>query len=259
MKKLMAIIMISLLTVGMLSACGQKNGKSADDKKVLVMATSADYPPFEYVDTAKSDKIVGFDIDLANALAKKLGYKIKVEDKDFSGLITALKTKQADLVLSGMTPTEKRKKNVDFSDVYYEANDMLITKKDSNIKSVEDLKGGKVGAQLGSIQEDAAKDLQKKVNVQVETRNRIPELVQDVVNGRFQGAIIEDTVAKGYLKKDKQLTGMTLGSKDDEKGSAIAFPKGSPIKDKFNKALKEMKDNGELDKLVVKWFGGEQK
>ena len=110
-----------------------------------------------------------------------------MEDKDFSGLITALKTKQADLVLAGMTPTPKRKKNVDFSDAYYKANDMIVTKKDSNIKSVEDLKGGKVGVQLGSIQEDAAKEINKKVNIGIETSNRIPELVQDVENGRFQG------------------------------------------------------------------------
>ncbi|RDI41220.1 transporter substrate-binding domain-containing protein [Falsibacillus pallidus] len=257
MKKIASAIIASLLVISALAACDKD--ESAADKKTLVMATSADYPPFEYVDTANSDEIVGFDVDLAKALGKKLGYKIKVEDKDFSGLITALKTKQADLVLAGMTPTPKRKKNVDFSDVYYKANDMIVTKKDSNIKSVEDLKGGKIGVQLGSIQEDAAKELQKNTAFDIETRNRIPELVQDVQNGRFQAAIIEDTVAQGFLKKHQELQGFNIKTSDDEAGSAIAFPKNSDLTPKFNKALNEMKDSGELDKLIIKWFGADSK
>ena len=256
MKKIVSVIISVIFIASVLGACGKYDAAGGKDK-VLVMATSADYPPFEYVNTAKSDDIVGFDVDLAKALGKKLGYKIKVEDKDFSGLITALKTKQADLVLAGMTPTPKRKKNVDFSDVYYKANDMIVTKKDSNIKSVEDLKGGKVGVQLGSIQEDAAKEINKKVNIGIETRNRIPELVQDVENGRFQAAIIENTVAEGFLKKNNELQGFTVKTNDEEAGSAIAFPKNSDLTKKFNKALKEMKDNGELDKLIVKWFGAD--
>lgn len=119
------------------------------------MGTSADYPPFESKD---GDKIVGFDVDLAEALAEKTGHEIEVKDMDFNGLVTALKTNKVDIVLSGMTPTPKRKKQVDFSNVYYTAHNMIVTKKSSGIKSLDDLKGKTVGVQLGSIQEEKAKE-----------------------------------------------------------------------------------------------------
>ena len=116
-----------------------------------------------------------------------------------------LKSGQADFVLAGMTPTEKRKKNVDFSDIYYTAQHMIISKKDSGINTLEDLKGKTVGVQLGSIQEGKAKEINKTIAIKVENRNRIPELIQEIKAGRFDAAIIEDTVAKGYFEKETDL------------------------------------------------------
>lgn len=260
MKKGFILLFTMMLTVGLLAACGtsDKANKKSGDKKVLVMATSADYPPFEYVETGKSDEIIGFDADLAKAIAKNLGYEVKVKDMDFSGLVQSLKSGQADFVLAGMTPTEKRKKNVDFSDIYYTAHHLIVSKKDSGIKSIADLKGKTVGVQLGSIQEGKAQEINKEAPIKIENRNRIPDLIQEIKSGRFDAAIIEDTVAKGYLAKEKDFTGFTLSDDPKEAGSAIAFPKNSELTAKFNKELKKMKDNGELQKLVLKWFGGEQ-
>lgn len=259
MKKVL-LFMISILVIGVLAACGASDNGSGEEKKVLKMATSADYPPFEYIDTAKGSDIIGFDVDLAKAIGKELGYEIKVEDMDFTGLIPALQAKKADMVLAGMTPTEERKKSVDFSDVYYTAKHMIISKKGSGIKSVEDLEGKTVGVQLSSIQEGKAEEIAKEVNIKVENRNRIPELIQEMKSGRFDAAIIEDTVAKGYFEKDKELEGITIeDGETEEAGSAIAFPKDSKYTEEFNKVLQEMKENGELEKLVVKWFGGEAK
>lgn len=248
------------MTVGVLAACGtaEKASKNSSDKKVLTMATSADYPPFEYVETGKSDEIIGFDVDLAKEIAKNLGYEVKVKDMDFGGLIQSLKSGQADFVLAGMTPTEKRKKNVDFSNIYYTAHHLIVSKKDSGINTIEDLKGKTVGVQLGSIQEGQAQKINKKVSIKIENRNRIPDLIQEIKNGRFDAAIIEDTVAKGYIEKETDFHGFTIGDNPEEAGSAIAFPKNSDLTDKFNKELKKMKENGEMDKLVVKWFGGEK-
>jgi arginine/lysine/histidine transporter system substrate-binding protein len=258
MKKFFSIFLIGLLTIGLLTACGTSTeNKSGEGKKVLIMGTSADYPPFEYIDSAKSDEIIGFDVDLAKAITEKLGYEVKVRDMDFNGLIPALESGKVDFVLAGMTPTEKRKKNVDFSDVYYTAKHMIVAKKDSGIQTLEDLDGKVVGVQLGSIQADKAKEIAKSVNIKIEDRNRIPELVQEIMAGRMDAAIIEDTVAKGYLEKNPELGGFKIEDKE-EAGSAIAFPKGSKLTDDFNRVLKEMKENGELDKLIVKWFGGEK-
>lgn len=264
MKKI-SLFLISILVISMLAACGTNteegnetsSGSDAEDKKVLKMATSADYPPFEYIDTTKGSEIIGFDIDLANALAEKTGYELEVQDMDFNSLIPALQAKQIDLVLSGMTPTPERKENVDFSDIYYAANHMILSLKDKEIKSVEELDGKTIGVQLGSIQEEKAKEIAEKVNVKIENRNKISELIQEMKSGRLDAAIIEDTVANGYFEKDADLAGFKLPD-SEEAGSAVAFQKDSPITKEFNDALNEMKENGELDKLVVKWFGGEE-
>ncbi|PFA63927.1 ABC transporter substrate-binding protein [Bacillus sp. AFS015802] len=258
MKKLLSFVLLLILSTT-LAACGAEEEKAASgDSKKLIMGTSADYKPFEYVDTANSDKIIGYDIDLANMLADEMGYEIEIKDMEFSGLISALKTGQVDFVLSAMTPTPERQKNVDFSDVYYTAKDMIISTKKSGIQSEKDLDGKTVGVQLGSIQQDAAEELSKSMELKVDTRDRIPELIQDLQNGRFDAIIIENTVANGYLDKNDELQGNTMNVNEEDAGSAVALPKDSELTAEFNEALKKLKDSGELDKLAEKWFDGEQ-
>ena len=261
MKKWLLSLLTAVLAVSMLTACGSSEesstGSGSEGKKVLKMATSADYKPFEYIDTAKSDEIIGFDVDLAKAIAGKLGYEVEVMDMDFGGLVTAVKNGQADFVMAGMTPTDERKKNVDFSDIYYTANHMIVTSKKSKIKSAEDLANKTIGVQMGSIQEEKAQELSKTTKMTVENRDKIPELVQEIKSKRFDAAIIEDIVAQGYLDKNDDLTGFILEENAEEIGSAIAFKKGSELRDQFNAELKKMKENGELEELVLKWFGGD--
>lgn len=270
MKKLLSYALMSLLLIGLLAACGQggskdteqaadnTTGSDAAEKKVLKMGTSADFPPFEFVDTAKGEDIIGFDVDLANAITKKLGYELEIQDMDFAGLIEALKSKRVDIVLSGMSATDERRKSVDFSDIYYTADQMIVYKNESALKSVEDLAGKTVGVQTGSIQEEKANEIKKTTDIKIESRNRVPEIVQEVKAGRFDAIVLEDAIAKGYLEKNKDLAGFTLEG-DEENGFAIAFPKGNDeLVAEFNKVIAEMKENGELEKLSVKWFGGEQ-
>ncbi|MGE6752143.1 transporter substrate-binding domain-containing protein [Rossellomorea sp. NPDC071047] len=260
MKKIVSLILVLIISTT-LAACGggEENAETASgEAKKLIMGTSADYKPFEYVDTANSDEFIGYDIDLAHMLADELGYEIEIKDMEFSGLISALKTGQVDFVLSAMTPTPERQKNVDFSDVYYTAKDMIISTKESGIQSEKDLDGKSVGVQLGSIQQDAAEELSTSIPLKVETRDRIPELIQDLQNGRFDAIIIENTVANGYLDKNKELQGNTMDVNEEEAGSAVALPKDSELTGKFNDALKKLEENGELDKLAEKWFDGEQ-
>ncbi|MGM0751384.1 MAG: transporter substrate-binding domain-containing protein [Bacillota bacterium] len=260
MKKLLSLLLLLIVSTT-LAACGagEENAETASgDSKKLIMGTSADYKPFEYVDTANSDEFIGYDIDLAHLLADELGYEIEIKDMEFSGLISALKTGQVDFVLSAMTPTPERQKNVDFSDVYYTAKDMIISTKESGIQSEKDLDGKTVGVQLGSIQQDAAEELSTSIQLKVETRDRIPELIQDLQNGRFDAIIIENTVANGYLDKNDELQGNTMDVNEEDAGSAVAFPKDSELTSEFNDALKKLEENGELDKLAEKWFDGEQ-
>lgn len=253
------VLIVSVVLLIALSACGQGDEKTSGDagKKKLVMGTSADYKPFEFVETEGSKDYVGFDIDLTKYIAKELGYELEVKDIDFANLITALDTGKVDFVAAAMNPTEDRKKNVDFTEVYYTANHMLVYKKEAKIETVEALKGKKVGVQLGSTQEEKANELKESTDFAIETRNRIPEIVQELLIGRVDAAIIEDTVAKNYLDKNKDLTGFTIDS-GDENGYAIALPKNSDLVDDFNKVIQKMKENGELDKIIKKWFDSEQ-
>lgn len=263
MKKLFSIMCMLVLFAGVLAACGTSKeesgngseGSGGEEKKVLTMGTSAEYPPFEYIDTAKSDEIIGIDVDIAKAVADKLGYEFKITDMDFAGLIQALQSGQVDFVLAAMSATEERKQSVDFSEIYYTSKHMIVSKKGSGIESVEDLAGKAVGTQLGSIQESKAKELAEEVDMKLDTRNRIPELIQEIKAGRFDAVIIEDTVASGYFEKDKDLDGFTV--EDADGGYAIAFPKDSELTDEFNTALQELIDSGEIDEIIKKWFEGE--
>lgn len=259
-KRFLAITALSVLfAFGVTTGCASSSGDggetaNADGDKVLVMATSADYPPYEFYETAKGEgEPVGFDIDIAKALTEKLGYTLEVEDMEFNGIIPALQSERVDFAMSGMTPTEERKQSVDFSEIYYDAKNTIISKSDSGLASYEDLEGKKVGVQLGSIQEGEAKEQAETIDMTIEPRNKVSELIQEVKAGRLDAAIVEDAVAKGYVQNNEDLEFSTVEI-EGESGSAIAFPKGSPLAAEFEQALTELKDSGELDGMVTTWF-----
>ena len=223
----------------------------AQANKTLTLATSPDYPPYEFKDTAVSgNEIIGFDIDIAKYITKELGYELKVIGMDFNGLIPALQAKRADFVMAGMTPTAERKKNVDFSDLYYEAKNTIVANKGSNLTKPEDLTGKKVGVQLGSIQQEAVK---KMAGVQAIPLNKIPDIIQEVKSNRIAAGVIEDTVAAGYAAANPNLEFNTIPN-TEASGSAIAFPKNSRLVPEFNRVLKQMKDSGKIQELATKWF-----
>lgn len=256
MKKFTAIILV-LMGV-LLAGCAGEEQKAESAQKTLVMGTSADYKPFEYIDTANGREIIGFDIDIAKRVLDKMGYDLEIKNMDFNGLIAALNSNKVDFVMASMTPTEKRKKAVDFSDIYYVANDAIVSKKADNIKAVDDLEDKKLGIQLGSIQEETADELKKEVEgMQVTARDTIPQLIQEMKAGRIDAAIVETTVSKGYLEKNEGLTEFIIEDESEVQGAAAAFPKGSDLTEQYNKHLQEMKQNGEIDELAKKWFGGE--
>ena len=223
----------------------------AQTNKTLTMATSPDYPPYEYKDTAVSgNDVIGFDVDIAKYITKELGYELKIIGMDFNGLIPALQAGRADLVMAGMTPTPERKKNVDFSDLYYEAQNTIVAKKGSQLTKPEELSGKKVGVQLGSIQQESVK---KMPGVQAIPLNRIADIIQEIKSNRLTAGVIEDTVAKGYAEANPDLEFNVIPN-TEESGSAIAFPKGSRLVPEFNRVLQQMQANGKLKELATQWF-----
>jgi polar amino acid transport system substrate-binding protein len=248
---------VALATAGLTTACG--GGSSTGGEAgggTLTMATSADYPPYEFVETAGgTEEIVGFDVDIARHIATELGYELEITNIDFNGLIPALQANRADFVMAGMTPTEERKQNVDFSDIYYDAKQTIVFPASAAITGPGDLGGKTVGVQLGSIQEELGKELAETTpGMELSPLNRINEIVQELKSGRLDAAIIEDTVAAGFLANNPELAAVEI-PEEEEAGSAIAFPKGSELTPEFNRVLAEMESSGLMEELIVKWFG----
>ncbi|MFJ7669415.1 transporter substrate-binding domain-containing protein [Lysinibacillus sp. NPDC097195] len=260
MKNKFFMLML-VLVIGVLAACGAKDdnatnsntGSDTAGKQVVKVGTSADYAPFEYVDAAKGEEIIGFDIDLIKLVGEKLGVEMQVQDMDFNSLVPSLQAGKIDVVISGMTPNEEREKVVDFSDKYNQTEQVIVVKKDSGIKKEADLAGKKVGVQTASIQENLGKAIAEKVDVSIEGRTRIPEIIQDMMSKRLDGAIMEGGVAKGYLKTNDKLAAFPV-EEQPEDYKAIAVQKDSDLKDKINKALKELADEGKIQQLEEKWL-----
>lgn len=258
MKSSFIKIALFMLFIGLLAACGSNEEKgssgngsdSAGDKKVLKMATSADFPPFESRDP--EGNFEGFDIELAHLIAEKLGYELEIEDMKFDGLIGALQAGRVDMVLSGMSATEKRKKNVDFSMEYHRSGEMFVTKPDASISDLESLKGKTVGVQLGTIQEEGADKLSKEYDFKVKKVDNANVLIQELKSNRIDVAYMDKAVAIGYINEQglKGFDDPTTSSP----GMAIAFPKGSELVDDVNKVLKELEESGKLQDLKDKWI-----
>ncbi|AGX45225.1 ABC transporter substrate-binding protein [Clostridium saccharobutylicum] len=252
-KKLIAVVSVATIAIGMVG-CGNtaknetaKSSTSSLDaikaKGKLVVGTSADYPPYEFHSSASGeDKIVGFDIDIAEQLAKDLGVKLEVKDMAFDGLLVALQSNKVDMVFAGMTPTEERKQNADFSDIYYTATHRFIVRSgdETKITSMDDLKGKKIGVQKGSIQEGIAKDNFDAADVK--SLDKIPDLILDLKNNKVDAVLAELPVAEINVEKNSGIAIVKdLVVKDPDGGVAIAMKKDSPeLKDAINNTIKNL-------------------
>lgn len=222
------------------------------DKGVLVMGTSADYPPYEFHKTIDGkDTIVGFDIEIAKGIAADLGVKLEIVDMKFEGLLPALMGGKVDMVVAGMNPTDERKKSVDFSMIYYEAGQTMLVKSENKdtLNSIEAFKGKTVGVQKATLQETIAAE--KFTGSTVKAVGKIPDLIMELKTGKIDGIIIADAVAKSYAESnsDIALNGLDLGS---EGGCSIALPKGEKsFTEAVDASLKGMMDAGKIDQWIT--------
>ncbi|WP_449369433.1 ABC transporter substrate-binding protein [Virgibacillus byunsanensis] len=237
-------------------ACGDSNNDedsstdASQDKEVLKMATSADFPPFESRDT--EGNFEGFDIDLAHKIAEELGYELEIEDMSFDGLIGALQSGRVDMVMAGMSTTEKRQKNVDFSNEYNRSGEMFISKADASIESLENLEGKTVGVQLGTIQEEGAEKLSEEYGFEVKKVDDASILIQELNSNRIDVGYMDKTVAVGYVDEQG-----FVGFDDPttvSPGMGVAFPKDSELVEDVNNILEDLEESGELDELKDKWL-----
>lgn len=250
-KKTIALVLATVfLLTFMLAGCG---GQQAQAPKVLKVGTNASFAPFEFQDD-KSKDYVGFDMDLIKAIGKQMGYEVQIVNMGFDGLIPALESGNIDVIASGMTINEERSKKVNFSQPYYKSGLSIVVKNsNNNITSFKDLEGKNIGSQIGTT---GATEAKKIKDAKVREFNSAPEAFLELKNGGVDAVVNDLPVNKYYLAqggdKDAKVVGQPINAEDY--GYATA-KKNSELAGKINKALEELKQNGEYDKIYTKWFG----
>ena len=232
MKKLL----VGLMGAAMLCGCGQKDN-------TFKMITEATFPPYEFL---RGQEIVGIDVEICRAVATKLGRPFKAETVDFDSVIPAVISGKADVGAAGITVTEDRKKNVDFSIPYVKTGIVVIYKKSNPFKNVEQLKGKKIGVQGGTTSENfVVNDLKQEPE-----RTRSPaEAVAGLKAGRCEFVIADIDPAKNCVKGEADLA---LSDFITSEEYAVAIKKGQPeLLATINATIAELKANGQLDKWIA--------
>ena len=268
LKKVLAGVLVGVLSLGLV-ACSSSDsttsgeGKDAKtqlekvkEKGKLVIATSADYPPYEFhKEIDGKDTIVGFDIMIAEEIAKELGVELEIKDMKFDGLLAALQGGNADLIVAGMSPTEERKQAINFTDAYYNGEiSILINKKDlDKYTTLESLKDVKIGAQKASLQESFAID--EIGNTNIKSLSKIPDLVLELKNGNVDAVVCTKQAVTGYLKQYPELAYANVDTGEDvSEGSAIAVKKSDDLSlvEECNKVLSNLKAENKIEEFVNK-------
>lgn len=241
MKKKIGLLAVAMCMLVAATGCGKKSNSK------LVMATNAEFPPYEYYD---GTEIVGIDAEIAKAIADKLGRELVIEDMAFDSIIASVQSGKADMGVAGLTVNEDRLKNVDFSDPYTTAAQVIIIKEDSTIASPDDLKGKTIGVQLGTTGDIYADDIE---DATIERYNKGFEAVQSLTQGKIDAVIIDREPAKVFVTKNEGLK--IVDEEFTLEDYAIAISKGNAdlLKD-INGALKELKDSGKLQEIIDKYI-----
>lgn len=241
---------LKVLTMGacvaMLVGCGGKEEHTTLNlEKVYSVGTNAEYPPFEFL---QDGKVSGLDAEIIEQISQKTGIKYEWKNMNFDGLIPALQTHKIDVVIAGMSITPEREKAVNFSIPYLSSNVTFIANKSKPINGEEDLKNKTYGAELGTTKEAAARKVEgAKV---VPFTSNTAALVA-LKSGKIDGIVVDESVAKSFIEKNQELEiAATLSGEP----KAIAFNKDSvALKETFDKALKELLEDGTIDKLKAKY------
>lgn len=217
---------------------------------VLRVGTNAAYPPFEFID--EQNKIAGFDMDLIDALSKKVGFEYKIVNMSFDGLIPALKAGKIDAVAAAMSATPDRIKAVSFTKPYYTTENLFIKQaKNGDLTSKQNLESKKIAVQLGTVQEIAARSIK---GVKVMANEDIFAAIMALKNGKVDAVLVDSSIGYGYLNKNKDLAEF-LKEPDGSEGFSIAFDKNkhTDLIAKINQAVEELKNDGTYDKLLEKY------
>lgn len=251
MKKVLSMLLVAVCTMGLAACGGSSEGGSEDSgDDTLVMATNAEFPPYEY---HEGDEVVGIDVDIASAIAEELGMELKVEDMAFDSIIPAVTSGKADIGAAGMTVTPDREESVAFTDTYAHATQVIIVKEDSDITGPDDLVGKTIGVQLGTTGDLYATDIE---DATVEQYNKGFEAVQALTQDKIDAVVIDGEPAKEFVAESEGLK--ILDEAFTEEDYAIAVAKdNTELVDKINDALATLKESGKLDEIIAKYISAD--
>jgi len=205
---------------------------------------------------------MGFDVDLAQAISAAMGYEHRFDQMPFNTLLLRLRSKKADLAVSAITPTNERQTVVNFSSVYYEAQSVVVTQKGSefsslnhilslnDISSLVDIAGSQIGVKPGTLHEQWAKRIPTADIVAIDNA---ADGLQALKSGLLDAVIIDRAIAELYLDQMPTLE-TTILENEDPAGAAVAFPNDSPLLRSVNRILAQLKADGTIDELILKWF-----
>ncbi len=225
-------------------------GCGNDEADVLVMATNAEFPPYEFY---SDEEIVGIDVDIARIIAEDMGCELVIEDMAFDSIIDAVESGKADIGMAGITVSEDRLKEVDLSDIYAEASQAVIVKEGSDVTSLADLVGKRVGVQLGTTGDDFSENIE---DASVERYNRGYEAIQALDQGKVDAVVIDREFAEVYVSQNGGLAILDESFTDEE--YAICVAKGNTkLLEKVNASVQNLKDSGKLREIVDKYINAE--
>lgn len=272
MKKLFALALSVLMLLGMLAGCAPKETQDDTDYSSmtleelipliqtvndgkLTMVTSPDFAPYEFYALDENDNptLAGFDIALAQYIADKLGMELEIIPMDFKGTITELAAKKADIGMAGYSPDPEREDAMDFSDIYYEGGQSFVTVQ-ANKDLFPDLASTnkaeyQIGAQLGSIQADLAKE--NSPDADIVELSKVTDIIAELLSGKLDGAYIETLPAQAYAKNYPDLA-VVLDVPYEAEGSVIGVCKGNgPLLAAINLCIQEAIADGSLEQFVT--------
>ena len=253
MKKIIALMLCVVLALGVLAGCGAandvetaENAADAGEKRVITAATNAEFPPFEYLE---GEEMVGADIEIAEAIAEKLGAELEMSNIDVDAALTGAATGKYDMAIAGITANDERKKNMNFSDDYYTASQAIIVNIDSEIEMAADLEGKTVACQEGTTGEQYLLDNEYAI----QSFKTGAEAVSALTAGKVDAVVIDNAVATALSAKQEGKT-VVLPEALTQEAYAIAIQLGN---DEFtaevNAALAELKASGKLAEIFTKY------
>jgi len=249
MKKFIALA-LALTMVLAFAACAKAPAET--EKTEIVMGTNAAFPPYEFVNDDGS--FGGIDVEIAQAIADKLGYTLVIKDMEFDSLIAAVSGGSVDFVMAGLTVTDERKESVNFSETYAQGVQVIIVPEGSDIKSADDLDGAKIGVQTGTTGDIYCTGDFGQENVK--QYRYAAEAINALLNGQVDCVVIDNEPAKNFVSTNEGLT--ILDTAYTEEDYAAAFAKeNTALQSDFNATLAELQADGTIDEIISKYIKAE--